>query len=66
MKLYIFLLSDWSCVIFIVVYPLSSPYNNMKYKKKYSSVKPQTSNKLSIYNIMDVKVQVSNACEIIY
>ncbi len=58
-------MSHWSCVIFIVVYPLSSPYNNMKSFKYYSSVKPQTNDKLSIYNIMDVKVQASNACEVI-
>ncbi len=54
-------MSHWSCVIFIVVHPLSSPIF-----KNNSSVKPQTSNKLSIYNIMDFKVQASNACNVIY
>ncbi len=47
----------------------STPFKlTLKYEifKNYSTVKPQTSNKLSIYNIMDVKVQASNACEVIY
>uniref|UniRef100_A0A8C1ZMI7 SNTX thioredoxin-like domain-containing protein n=1 Tax=Cyprinus carpio TaxID=7962 RepID=A0A8C1ZMI7_CYPCA len=33
--------------------------------KNYSSVKPQTSNELSIYIIMNLKTHVSNSCELL-